>query len=126
MNQKSSAAIDVAAQQAEAFVGSVPGFDHDVIQFVAQEVFHHALEARLNLEKIGEHSDRREAALHHSRLEQATHGFGRVTVLSDNRFERTFFPESRGKFGAEQIEMTLGSGFLEALGVEQAAKLADL
>ena len=70
MNKKCGAAVDVAAQQPEAFVGSIPRLDHDVVQFVAQEVFHHALKARLDFKKIREHTDRREAALHHSRLEK--------------------------------------------------------
>src|SRR5580700_6185725 len=47
-------------------------------------------------------------------------------MFSDNRFKRTFLSESSGKFSAEQIKMTLGSGFLHALGLEQPAKLADL
>ena len=86
MNQKSGAAVDVAAQQAEALVGSVPGLDHDVVQFVAQEVFHHALKARLDFKKIRKHADRGKAALHNSRLEKAANRFGRVAMLGDNRF----------------------------------------
>jgi hypothetical protein len=57
MNQEGGAAVDVGAQQAQAFVGSVPGLDHDVVQFVAQEVFDHALVARLDFEEVGEHAD---------------------------------------------------------------------
>ena len=56
MDQECRASIDVGAQQAQAFVGGVPRLDDDVVQFVAQEVFDHALVARLDFEKIGEHS----------------------------------------------------------------------
>jgi hypothetical protein len=100
MNQKSGAAINVAAQQAQAFIGCVPALDHDVVQFVAEKVFNHAFETRLDLKKIREHADRREAALHHSRLEQAANRFGGVAMFGDDRFQRSLLAESGGEFGA--------------------------
>src|ERR1700692_750825 len=93
MDEESCSAVDVGTQQAQAFVGGVPRFDHDVIEFVAEEVFDDALVARLNLEEIGKHSGGSIAALQASRLKQAAHCLGRVPVLGDNRFERTFFAE---------------------------------
>ena len=56
MHQECRAAVDVGAQQAQAFVGGVPRLDHDVVQFVAQKVFDDALVAGLNFEEIGEHA----------------------------------------------------------------------
>ena len=73
MNQECGAAIDVAAQQAKTFVGCVPGLDHDVVQLVAQKVFHHAFKARLDFQKIRQHSDWSEPALHHARLKESPH-----------------------------------------------------
>ncbi len=112
MNQEGGAAVDVAAQQAQAFVGSVPGLDHDVVQLVAQEVFHHALETRLDFKKIREHADRREAALHHPRLEKAANRLGGVSVFCDHCLQRSFLAESGGRLRAENIKMSLGSVFL--------------
>ena len=48
MNQERSAAIHVGAQHAQAFVSGIPRLDDDVIQFVAQEIFDHALVFRLD------------------------------------------------------------------------------
>ena len=39
-------------------------------------------------------------------------------MFSDNRFERSFFPQGRGKFCAEQIKMSLRFGFIETLGLD--------
>src|SRR5580700_3358704 len=47
-------------------------------------------------------------------------------MFSDNRFERSLFTQSRGKFGAEHVKMSFRPGFFEALGLDQAAKLGDL
>src|SRR5271167_5066549 len=46
-------------------------------------------------------------------------------MFSDDSFEGSFFSESGGEFRAEQVEMGLRLGFFEALGFEQAAKLAN-
>jgi hypothetical protein len=63
MDQKCGAAIDVATEQAQAFVGGIPGFDDDVVEFVAEKVFDHALVLRFDFEEVGEHADRRVSAL---------------------------------------------------------------
>ena len=117
MNEERGASVDVGAQHAQAFVGRVPGFDDDVVQFVAQEVFDHALVARFDFEEVGQHADRREAALHHSGLKQAAHGFGGVSVLGDDGFERSFLAESGRIFGAENVEIRLGIEFRPASSV---------
>ena len=59
MDEEGGAAIDIAAQQAQAFVGRVPRLHHDVVQFVAQEVVDHMLVAVFHLEEVGQHADRR-------------------------------------------------------------------
>src|SRR5258707_3905288 len=48
MHEECRAPVDVGAQQAQAFVGSVPRLDHDEVQFVAQKVFDNALIAGLD------------------------------------------------------------------------------
>ena len=63
MDQERRAAIHVAAQQAQTFVGGVPRLHHDVVQLVAQEIVDHVLVAVFHFEKVGEHADRREALL---------------------------------------------------------------
>src|ERR1700683_1865820 len=126
MNQKGRAAIHIAAQQSQAFIGSVPRIDHDVVQFVAQEVFDHALETRLDLKKIRENADWRESALHYSRLKKAANRFCRVAMLRDDGFERSFFPQSGGELCPQQIEMTLGSSFFRTFRFDRPAKLTDL
>ena len=100
MNQKSRSAVYIAAQETETFIGGVPGFNHDVIQLITQKVFDDALKARLNLQKVCQNADRSESALHHSGLEKATHRFGGIAMLRNDRLQRSFLSKSRGKFGA--------------------------
>jgi hypothetical protein len=114
-----------SSRMKENLACGVPGFDDNVVEFVAQKVLDDALEAGFDFEKIGEHADGREAALHHSRLKEATNRFGGVSMLRDHRFERAFPAESRGEFGAKLVEMSLSLGLVEALGFDEAAKLAD-
>ena len=126
MDEERGAAIDSGAQHAQAFVGCVPGFDDDVVEFVAQEIFDHALVAWFDFEEVGEHAYRREAGLHHAGLEQAADGFGGVSVLGDDGFERAFLAERGGVLGAENVEIGFGAGFFQLLLLDQAAELADL
>ena len=115
MNQESCAAIDAGAQHAQAFIGGVPGFDDDVVQFIAQEVFDHALVTRLDFQEVGEHAYGREAAVHHAGLKQAADGLGRVSVLGDDRFERSFLAEGGCKLRAQDVKIGLGAGFFQLL-----------
>ncbi len=46
-------------------------------------------------------------------------------MLGDDGFERTFFAEGGGEFGAENVEIGLGAGLFQLLLFDQAAKLAD-
>ena len=73
MHQECRAAIHVGAEKTQAFIRSVPRLDHDVVQFVAQEIFDHAFVARLDFKEIGEHSRRSHPALHDSRLKEPPH-----------------------------------------------------
>ena len=116
MHQEGRAAIDVAAQQAQAFIGRVPRLHHDVVEFVAQEVFDHALVLRFDFEEIRQHAHGSEPTLQRSRLEQAANRFRGVTMLGDDRFERSLLAQSRGELGAQAVELTLGFVFLVALG----------
>ena len=126
VDEEGGAAIDAGAQHAQTFVGGVPGFDDDVVQFVAQEVFDHAFVARFDFEEIGEHAHGREASVHDARLKQAADGFGRVPVLGDDGFERAFLAESGRVLRAQNVEVALGTGFFELLRFDQTPQLADL
>ena len=106
MHQERRPPIHVAPQQAQAFVGSVPRLHHDVVQFIAQEVFDHALVLRLDLEEVGQHARRSESTLQRSRLEQPPHRLGRVSMLGDDRFERSLLPQGRRKLGAQAVQST--------------------
>ena len=123
MDQERGAAVDAGAQHAEAFVGCVPGLDDDVVEFVAQEVFDDAFVARLDFEEVGEHAYRSEAALHHAGLEEAADGFGGVSVLGDDGFERAFLAERGGVFGAENVEIGFGAGFVQLLRVRSGGEV---
>jgi len=125
MHQERSATIYIGAQQAHAFVGRVPGLHHDVVQFVAKEVFNDALVMRIDLEEVRENADGRMAALKSTRLEDATDGLGGIPMLGDDGFERTFLAKSCGKFGAQAIEMKLGFGFFETFRFEGLADVGD-
>src|SRR5579863_3871917 len=47
-------------------------------------------------------------------------------MLSDHGLQRTLLAERRSIFRAQQIQMSLRFGFIQALALDQAAKLADL
>ena len=106
MNEERCAPVHVGAQQAQAFVGRIPGLHHDVIQLVAQEVFHHSFVARLDFEEIRQHSGRSVPALHCARLKQPAHRFGRISMLGDDGLERSFLAEGCGIFRADRVEVT--------------------
>ncbi len=94
MDQEGSAAVDSGTQHAQAFVGGIPGFHDDIVQFIAQEVFDHSFIARLHFEEVREHAHGRKASVHYARLKQAANGFGGVSMLGDDGFERTFLAKS--------------------------------
>ena len=89
------------------FIRGVPRLHHDEVQFVAQKVVDHILVAVFDFEKIGQHAYRSHPAIHCSRLEQPAHRLGRISVLGDDRFQRTFLADQAGIFRAQGIEMLL-------------------
>ena len=126
MDEEGGAAIDAGAQHAQAFVRGVPGFHHDVIQFVAQEVFDYALVARLHFEEVGKHANRGEASVHDAGLKEAANGLGGISVLGDDRIEGAF-PAERGRvLGAENVEVRLATSFFEFFLFKETPQLADL
>ena len=56
MYEERRAPIYVAFEQPQAFIGGIPGLHHDVIQFIAQEVFHYVLVLVFHFEEVGQHS----------------------------------------------------------------------
>src|SRR5262249_28196663 len=105
MNQECRAPVDISPQHPEAFISGVPGFNDDVVEFIPQEVFHHPLITWLNFQKIRQHSDRCESALHHSRLKELAYRFGGVTMLGDDCFERSLFTRCRSIFRSKDVEI---------------------
>ena len=111
MHQESGPAIDVGAQQAQPFVGGIPGFHHDKVEFVAQKIFHHAFVAWLDFQEIREHAGGSEASIQSARLEKPPNRFGRIAVLGDHRFQRSLFAERRRIFCTQAIQAMLGLNF---------------
>ena len=91
-----------------AFIGGVPGLDHDVIQLVAQEVFDHMLIAVSTSRKSASTPTGASPPFIAPDLEQPPHRVGRVAVLGDHRFQRALLAQGSGVFGAQGIEMVLG------------------
>ena len=50
MDQEGSAAVHIAPQQPQTLVSGIPGLHHNVVEFVAQEVFHYVLVAVVDFE----------------------------------------------------------------------------
>ena len=63
MNEEGRAAIDIAAQQAQPFVGGIPRLHDDVVQFVTQEVVDHVFVAAFHFEEVSQHAHRRTSTL---------------------------------------------------------------
>ncbi len=126
MDQERRAAIHVAAQQAQTFVGRVPRLHHDVVQLVAQEIVNHVLIAIFHFEKVGEHAHRRKTFLHRARGEELAHRFGGVAMLGDDGFQRTPLAHRAGVLATQRIQMALAGGFGGALFVELLARFVDL
>ena len=76
MHEERRASVNVGAQHAQALVGCVPRLHDDIVEFVAQEIFDHALVPRLDFQEISEHAHRSQAALHDAGLKQAANGLG--------------------------------------------------
>src|ERR1700756_2316473 len=100
MNEEGGTTIDVAAQQTQAFVGGIPGFHHNVVELIAQEVFDHALMLGFHLEEVSEYAGGSESTLELSGLEEAANGFGGVTVFGDDGRQRSFLAEGGSVLGA--------------------------
>ncbi len=111
MNQEGGAAVNVAAQQAQAFVGRIPRLHDNVVQFVAQEVVDHVLIAAFDFKEIGEHADGSAAALQPTRSEELADRLGGIAVLGDDAFERTLLTHEGGVLAAQRVEVALGIGF---------------
>src|SRR5580692_5991200 len=125
MHQERSASVDVRAQQAQAFVGSIPRLDYDEVQFVAQKILDDSLIARIDFEKIGEHAGGSISSLHGARLKQPTHRLSRIAVLGNDSFKRPSLAKRRGKLGANGIEMLLGFIFSGAFRLRRLTQVCD-
>ncbi len=119
MHQECRAPVHVGAQQAQTFIGRIPGFNDNVIQFVAEEIFDHTLVSCLYFEEVGQHTRRSQATLHHSGLKKAAHRFGRISMFRNHRFERASLADGGRIFGAQAIQMTLALGFFRPLGIKR-------
>jgi len=84
MHKESRSAVNVSAQQAQAFVGRIPRLHDNIVQFIAEEVFHHLLVTRINFQKIGQNSRGSVSTLQGARLKQAPHRFRGISVLGDD------------------------------------------
>ena len=61
-----------------------------------------------------------------ARLKQAAHRFGGVSVLGDDRLQRSLLAERGSVFRANRIKIFLGFGFFVALAFDRPAEVCDL
>ena len=126
MHQESRASIDVGTQHAQAFVRRIPRLHHDVVEFVAQEVFDYPLVARLHFQKIRQNSHRSKAALHHSGLEQPPNRLCGISMFCNDGLERSFLAQGRRVLRAKNVQIDFGATLRFFLGLDQAPDLRDL
>src|SRR5690242_3178962 len=115
VHQEGGAPVHIAAQQAQAFVGGVPGLHHNVVEFVAQEIFHHVLVTVFDFQEVGQHARGSQPALHAAGLKQAPHRFGGITVLCDHRLQRGPASQKGSVLGAQAVQPALAFRFGRAL-----------
>src|SRR5580700_8390745 len=94
MNQKRRPPIDVALQQAHAFMCGIPAFDHDVVKLIAQKSIHYGFVFAAHLEKVRERAYWGQASSQGIRLQQLAHGIGRIAMLADERLNELRRPVS--------------------------------
>ncbi len=91
MDEEGGAAIDVALEQAHAFVGRVPALDDDVVELVAQILVYDAFVLAVDFEEVSERADGGEASATSLSVaigaEELAHRVGGVAVLADEAFE---------------------------------------
>ena len=63
MNQEGRAPIDVALQQAHAFVGGIPAFDHDVVELIAQKSIYYGFVFAAHFQEVRERAYRGQASV---------------------------------------------------------------
>src|SRR5689334_3632940 len=81
----------------------------------------------LDFKEVGEHARRRvPLLLHRAGLEEPLDRRSRVTVLCDQRFERTFLAECGCKLRTKSIETLFAFGFGSTLFIDRASRLLDL
>ena len=83
MDQERCPPIDVALQQAHAFVGRVPALDHDVVQLVAQKRINYGFIFAVHFQEVRQRAYRSQAAAQRIGLEQLAHGVGGIAVLAN-------------------------------------------
>ena len=66
MHEKCGPTVHVGAEKTQALVRRIPRFHHDVIQFIAQEIFDYPFIACLHFKEISQYTSGSQATLHHS------------------------------------------------------------
>src|SRR6266568_7509884 len=103
MNEEGGAAIDAGFEDADAFFGSIPTLDYDVIQLVAQKLVDHSFVRTANLDEVGQGAYGGHSVGEGSRLQETAHRFGGVTVISDQGIEGVAPANCGGMFAAELV-----------------------
>ena len=91
MHEEGGAASDVGLKEVHSGVSGVPGFDDDVVEFIAEEFVHDVFVLAVHFEEVREGAYRRHAIgifLVGVCLEEIADGVGGVAVLADEGFER--------------------------------------
>ncbi len=131
MDEEGGAAIDIALQQAHAFVGGVPAFDDDVVELVAQIFVDDGFVLAVDFKEVGERADGGEASAASAGgvavgAEELADGVGGVAVLADEAFERVAAAGERGVLGAKRVAAAAGLGFFGAGLLDLGAEREDL
>ncbi len=114
MNQKRSPPIDIALQQAHAFMRGIPALDHDVVQLIAQKRINHGFVFAADFKKVRQRAHRSQAAAQGIRLQQLAHRVGGIAVLADERLQRVAPPGQRSHFGAQAVTVEFGGALFAA------------
>src|SRR6476620_9603684 len=114
MDEEGGATVDVALEQAHAFVGGIPAFDDDVIELVAEIFVNDGFVLAIDFEEVGERAHGRKAGGMTVGAEEFADGVSRVAVFADEAFKGIAATGKRSVLGAQRIATAAGLGLVGA------------
>src|SRR5208282_4648374 len=120
VDEECGAAAHLVAQERDAGARLVERLDDDVLELIAQELFHGAFVFFLHFGKVGEQPNGPESARSRvARVEKFLDGVGCVRAVAENLLDRGVARPLRGKRLARLFEL-LGRLLLRATGLDEA------